>query len=121
MRTHRVPSVSQAIAFDIRAREQQGFSTHGAGALKTVTAVGHAAESAVLGAAAPTGGFQSCVGHIVVNEVFHLCHPFPFAHDAAPAVRDCVLSLPPGYLSVGDVGAGVRFLVYVVLCGTSSL
>jgi hypothetical protein len=120
MGTHRVPSVSQAIAFYICAREQQRFSTHGTGALKTVAAVGHTAESAVVGAAATTGWFQSGVGHIVVNEIFHLADPLLFVADAVQACGGSVLSHPLVYLSVGVVDTGDRSRCDVVLCGTSS-
>ena len=121
METHKVPSVSHAVTFYIHAGEQQGFSTHNTGAFKTVAAIGHAAESAMFGTATTAGRFESGVGHIVINEVFHLRDPWSVAHDAVPAVRDCVLFRPLVYLSVGDVGAGVLFLVYVAFCRTNSL
>ena len=92
METHRVPSVSQPISFDVRACKQQGVPAHGTGAFKTVASVSHAAESAVLGTAATTGRFQSGIGHIVINEIFHPGSPWSVAHDAVLAVHDSVLS-----------------------------
>ena len=93
METHKVPSVSQAISFDVRAGKQQGFLTHGTGAFKTVAVIGHAAQSAVFDAAAGAGRFQSSIGHVVVNEVFHLEFPCCFPVDAARAADDFVQSL----------------------------
>ena len=92
METHRVPSVSHSVTLNVCACEQQGFPAHGTGTFKTIAAIGHAAEPTVLGAAAPTGWFQSGVGHIVVNEVFHPVSPWSVAHDAVLAVHDSVLS-----------------------------
>ena len=92
MGTHRVPSISHSVTLDICAGKQQGFLTHRAGAFKAVAAIGHAAEPAVFDTAATTGGFQSGIGHIVVNEVFHLGSPWSVVHDAAPVVHDSVLS-----------------------------
>ena len=87
-----MPSVTHSVTLNICARKQQGFPAHGTGAFKTVATVCHAAESAVLGAAATTGRFQSGIGHIVVNEVFHPGSPWSVAYDAVPVVRDFVLS-----------------------------
>ena len=92
METHRVPSVSHSVTLNICARKQQGFPAHGTGAFKAVAAIGHAAEPTVFGTSATTGRFQSGIGHIVVNEVFHLGSPWSVVHDAVPVVRDFVLS-----------------------------
>ena len=121
MGTDRVPSVSQAISFDVRTCKQQGFSTHGAGAFKTVTAVGHATESTVLGASAGAGGFQSGIGHVVVNEVFHLGSPGVFPADAVRVAGGSLRSLCAGH-RLQDA-ADVSFLrrAGVACVGTNSL
>jgi len=81
MKKHRVPSVSQAVPFDVRPSDCCGISTHGTGTFKTVTAIGHATESAVLGATAGAGRFEPVIGCVVVNEIFHLGFPFRVAVD----------------------------------------
>ena len=88
-----MPSVSQSIAFYVCTSKQQGFSAHGTGAFKTVTSISHAAQSAVFGAATGAGGFKPVIGHVVVNEVFHLRFPCCFPADAARAADDFVQSL----------------------------
>ena len=115
MKTDRVPSVSQAIAFYVRTSKQQGLSAHSTGAFKTVTAIGHATESAVFGAAASAGRFHSSIGHVVVNEVFHPRAPcFPVA-DAVRVAGGSLRSLCAGHRSRRDVD--VSFLGHVdVVC-----
>ena len=74
----------------------------------------------MFGAAATTHRFESSVGHIFNNGVFHLSAPLLFAADAALAYGDCVLSLPLVYLCVDDVGAGDLARCDVGFYGTNS-
>ena len=120
METHKVPSVSHSVTLDIYASEQQGFSAHSTGTFKTVTSIGHATEPTVFGTAATTGGFQSGIGYIVVNEVFHLCHPFLFASCVDPAWHGFVQSLASARLAEDDVRADVPVQIDGAICGTSS-
>jgi hypothetical protein len=121
MKTHRVPSVSQAIPFDVQPSKQQRIPAHGAGALKTVAAIGHATESAVLGATAGAGGLEPVIGRVVVNEIFHLQFPFQFAvDDAVLGAGDSLPLRAAGHRLLHDVVSVGAVLSRVVLYGTSS-
>ena len=89
-----MPSVSQAVAFDIHS----SISTHWARTLKTVAVIGYATESTVLGATTGASGFESSIGFVVVNEVFHLGFPFSAVLvDAVLGVHDSLLPRVAGH------------------------
>lgn len=91
-----------------------GVTTHRARTFKTVAVIGHAAQSAVFDAAAGAGWFQSGIGHVVVNEVFHPRAPWVFVADTAPAVGDSVQFLCAGHRLQRDVDVSFLFHVDVV-------
>ena len=74
----------------------------------------------MFGTATGANGFQSCVGFVVINEIFHLGAPC-FVRDTAPAAGGCVLSpLPKCPVAVVDADAAVPVRGDVVIYGTSS-
>lgn len=121
MKTCMVPSVSQAISFDVQTSKQQRILAHWARTFKTVTTVGHATESAVLGAAAGARGFEPVIGCVVVNKVFHLEFPFRVAVDDILLVAgDFLLLRGAAHRSRHDVVSVGAVLSHAVLCGTNS-
>ena len=71
-------------------------------------------------AAAGAGRFEPSVSHVVVNEVFHLCHPLLFASCTVQAWRGFVLFLLPKNLFAGDGDIGGLAPSDVVIYETSS-
>ena len=97
-----------------------GFTTHRARTFKTIAVIGHATQSAVFDTTAGAGGSEPSIGHVVVNEVFHLESPVVFVADAVPSVGDFLLSLYAGHRS--QDAADVSFLrrAGVACVGTNS-
>jgi hypothetical protein len=104
-----------------RPAKQQRILAHWARTFKTVTAVGHATQSAVLGATAGAGGFEPVIGHVVVNEIFHLGFPFRFAAvDVLLSAVDSLLLRDEDHRSPHDVVSVEAVLLRAVLFGTNS-